>query len=84
MELSAIHSISDSASVQRTSAVIKKAPAEKLQSVKTEAAMFSQEEKKYFSNIYPIQAKEIARYGVYAKNGNTQASQLGTIIDSKS
>ncbi|HTY39063.1 MAG TPA: hypothetical protein VMH23_18235 [Bacteroidota bacterium] len=69
------------------SSTIKKAEAEQKVAAPpvegTSETVISDEEKKYFENLFPGSANEIRAYSPYGRNGLKQPATLGSLIDLK-
>ncbi len=48
------------------------------------AGVISQEELKYFTDLYPEQSKEISSYSTYSKSGISPEYSVGSLVDKKS
>lgn len=49
-----------------------------------DAEIISQDEKQYFSKLYPNDSKSITSYSTYTKNGVAKDYSVGSLIDQKS
>jgi hypothetical protein len=46
--------------------------------------VISQEELRFFTQLYPEQSKEISAYSTYSRDGISQEHSVGSLIDKKS
>jgi hypothetical protein len=66
--------------IKNNQSIINRSTSEITENVKDEVKL-SQDEKKYFANLYPENAKEIMDYHFYQKNGKMSGVKLGSNFD---
>lgn len=68
--------------IKKNQALLNKTPQEIPEKISADAKL-SNDEKKYFANLYPENAKEIMDYHFYERNGKMSGVKLGSNFDKK-
>jgi len=66
--------------INKNQALLNKPTGEITEKIKDDTKL-SQDEKKYFANLYPENVKEIMDYHFYERNGKMSGVKLGSMFD---